>query len=140
MEGTDPRADIAFRRRCLIAKTGIYARRNGPAALALLPQWGPVWSRYATELDWMASERPWTPQDEQRIARLCAILLLHSHRGPEPPELWRWHVARLRELLRQYDALVAVERKPSRVIAWPSRPSPARGKTTARRRARQRRR
>jgi hypothetical protein len=88
----------------------------------------------------MGNESAWTPRDERRIASLCAEMLRHAHRAPEPLEHWRWHVARLRELLRQYDALIVVERRLSRVIAWPSSPSPARGKTTAGRRARQRRR
>ena len=139
MAETDPQvaADIAFRRRCLTVNTGIYTRRFGSAALALLPEDSAVRRRFAAELHWMASESAWSSQDERRIATLCAELLRHAHRAPEPREQWWWHVTRLRELLRQYQALVAVERNPSRV-AWPPGPSPARGQTT-RLRARQRR-
>ena len=78
----------------------------------------------------MGSEFGWSSQDERRIATLCAEILRHAHRAPEPLEHWRWHAARLRELLRQYEALVAVERKLSRVATWPSHASPARGKKT----------
>ena len=139
MEETDPRADIGFRRRCLTVNTGIYARGFGPTALALLPEGSAVRRRFAAELDWMGSEPAWTSCDERRIAALCAEMLRHAHRAPEPLKDW-WHVARLRELIRQHEALVAVERRLSRVATWPSRPLPARGKTTAGRRARQRRR
>ena len=137
MEETDPRTDATFRRRALTVNTAIYARRTGPPALALLPEGSPVRRRFAAELVWMGSEAAWTSRDERRIATLCAELLRHAHRATEPLEHWWWHVARLRELIRQYDALVAVERKLSRGAAWPSCPLPARGKMTARRRARQ---
>ncbi len=140
MEETDPRTDAAFRRRALTVHTAIYARRTGPPALALLPEGSPVRRRFAAELARMGSEFAWTSCDERRIAALCAELLRHAHRPPEPLEHWLWHVARLRELIRQYDALVAVERKLSWGAVWPSCPSLARGRTTARRRARQRRR
>ena len=49
-------ADIAFRRRCLTVNTGIYTRRFGSAALALLPEGSAVRRRFAAELDWMGSE------------------------------------------------------------------------------------
>lgn len=140
MEETDPRADVAYRRRCLTANTGIYARGYGPAALALLPDGSAIRRRFAGELAWMGSEPAWASCDERRIATLCAELLRHSHRAPEPPEYWRWHAARLRELMRQYEAGVAIERRLSPVVAWPTRLPAARGETTARRRARQRRR
>jgi hypothetical protein len=142
MEETDPgvAGDIAYRRRCLTVNSGIYARRYGMAALALLPEGSAVRRRYAAELGWMGSESGWSPHDQRRIATLCAELLRHAHCAPESLEHWRWHVARLRELLRQYEAVVAIERKLSRVATWPCRPFPARGKTTVRQRARQRRR
>jgi hypothetical protein len=140
MEQADARTDVAFRRRALTVNTGIYARRFGKTALPLLPESSALRRRYAAELDWMSSESSWTSRDQRRIATLCAELLRHSHNAPEPLEHWRWHVARLRELIQQYDALVAVERKLIRIATWPTRPSPARAKTTARRCARQRRR
>lgn len=37
MEETDPRTDVAFRRRALNVNTAIYARRFGKDTLALLP-------------------------------------------------------------------------------------------------------
>jgi hypothetical protein len=77
---------------------------------------------------------------QRRIATLCAEILRHAHRAPGPLEHWRWHAARLRELLRQYEALVAIERKPSRIAIWPSRASPARAKKAVRQCARQGRR
>ena len=142
MNETDPgvAGDIAFRRRCLTVNAAIYARRYGPAALARLPEGSAVRRRYAAELDWMGGESGWSPQDERRIATLCAEILRHAHRAPEPLEHWRWHAARLRELLRQYAALVAVERKPSWIATWPSRASPARARKAVRKRARQGRR
>jgi hypothetical protein len=142
MEETDRAiaTDAAFRRRCLITNTGIYARHHGSTALALLPEGSAVRRRYAAELDWMRSESAWASHDERRIAMLCAELLRHAHRAPEPLEQWWWHVARLRELLRQYEALVAVERRTRRKAAWPSRPSSTRQKKAVGQRARQRRR
>jgi hypothetical protein len=144
MQEIDPTAsvDVAFRRRCLTVNSGIYARRYGRAALTLMPEGSAVRRRLAAELEWMNSERAWTPDDQRRIATLCAEILRHARRAPEPLEHWWWHAARLRELLRQYETVVAIERerKESRDATWPSRPAQDRGKKTARLRARQRRR
>jgi hypothetical protein len=143
MQKTGPTAsvDIAFRRQCLTVNTGIYARRYGRAALALMPEGSAVRRRLAAELEWMNSERAWTPDDQRRIATLCAEILRHARRAPEPLEHWWWHAARLRELLRQYETVVAMERerRVSLDATWPSRPAQNRGKKTARLRARQRR-
>jgi hypothetical protein len=141
MEEAKQRAafDVVFRRRCLTVNSGIYARRYGRAALALTPEGSAVRRRLAAELDWMNSERPWLPHDARRIASLCDDILRDAHRLPEHIDQWRWHVARLRELVGQYETLVAVEDRGRRCGAWLARPALARRKKIVRRRARHRR-
>lgn len=120
-----PAADIAFRRRCLTVNSGIYARRHGEAALALLPENAAVRRRLAAEMEWLRSEAGWTSHDERRIAALCAEILRHARRAPEHLELLWWHAARLRELLNQYAAIAALERTLTRNSVWHSVPAPA---------------
>jgi hypothetical protein len=118
-------ADIAFRRRCLTVNSGIYARRYGTGALALLPEQSAVRRRMTIELDWLRSETCWTPQDERRIATLCAEILRQTRRTPEHLEVLWWHTARLRELLKQYAALAALERTMLQKSVWQTTPAHA---------------
>jgi hypothetical protein len=102
-------SDIAFRRRALRTNGSIYARRYGPALLALLSSPG-IRTRCGAQIARLGSEQALQDADASRLRELAAEIARFGRiQAPECGAACEWHAARLRELVNQHAVLRRIE-------------------------------